>query len=88
METTNQNSKAKTLSDKDSVRQRCLNAINKIAGETDTNEKVKCYLDSLDFVEIVMETELEFNCEINEDKGLDNFETINDLIDWLASNVA
>jgi len=71
------------------VRQRCLSVINTIAPTTELDEKVKRWLDDLDFVEIVMEAELQFDCTIKEgETTIDDFEKVSDLVDWLASNVA
>lgn len=71
------------------VRQRCFSVINIIAPETEMNENVKGWLDDLDFVEIVMQAELEFDCTINEgETRIDDFEKVSDLVDWLGNNVA
>jgi acyl carrier protein len=71
------------------VRQRCLSVINTIAPDTEIDEQVKGWLDDLDFVEIVMEAELQFDCTIKEgETRIDDFEKVSDLVDWLASNVA
>ena len=72
-----------------SVMQRCFNVVNIIAPSTEIDENVKGWLDDLDFVEIVMETEKEFDCIIEEgDKRICDFDTIRDLVKWLSSNVA
>ena len=71
------------------VRQRCLSVINTIAPTTELDEQLKGWLDDLDFVEIIMEAELQFDCKIEEgERGIDDFEKVSDLVDWLASNVA
>ncbi len=72
------------------VRQRLLNCIIKIVGDIEEADNVMDeYLDDLDFVEIIMESELEFDVAIQEqDKRIDDFETVKDLIDWLENNVA
>jgi len=71
------------------VRQRCLSVINTIAPTTELDEQVKGWLDDLDFVEIVMETELQFDCKIEEgETRIDDFDKVSDLVEWLASNVA
>lgn len=88
-------SKEQNKEDKDKVlhiadvRQRCLNVINIIAPTTELNEQVKGWLDDLDFVEIVMEAELQFDCKIEEGETvIDDFDKVSDLVDWLAFNVA
>lgn len=71
------------------VRQRCLSVINTIVPTTELDEQVKGWLDNLDFVEIVMEAELQFDCTIKEgETRIDDFEKVSDLVDWLVSNVA
>jgi len=72
------------------VRQRLLNCIIKILGDIEETDNVMDeYLDDLDFIEIIMEAELEFDVAIQEqDKRIDDFETVKDLIDWLETNVA
>lgn len=71
------------------ARQRCLSVINTIAPTTELDEQVKGWLDDLDFVEIVMEVELQFDCMIEDgETRIDDFEKVSDLVDWLASNVA
>jgi len=72
------------------VRQRLLNCIIRIVGDIEETDNVMDeYLDDLDFVEIIMESELEFDVAIQEqDKRIGDFETIKDLIDWLEPNVA
>jgi acyl carrier protein len=71
------------------VRQRCFSVVNIIAPETEMDENVKGWLDDLDFVEIVMQAELEFDCTINEgETRIDDFEKVSDLVDWLVNNVA
>ena len=72
-----------------SVRQRCLSVVNTIAPTTELDEQVKGWLDDLDFVEIVMEAELQFDCRITEgETRIEDFEKVSDLVDWLSSNVA
>lgn len=71
------------------VKQRCLSVINTIAPTTELDEQVKGWLDDLDFAEIVMEAELQFECKIKEgETRIDDFEKVSDLVDWLVSNVA
>lgn len=71
------------------IKQRCLSVINTIAPTTELNEQIKGWLDDLDFVEIVMEAELQFDCKIEEgETTIDDFEKVSDLVDWLVSNVA
>ena len=71
------------------VRQRCLSVINTIVPTTELDEQVKGWLDDLDFIEIVMEAELQFDCKIEEgETRIDDFEKVSDLVDWLVSNVA
>ena len=71
------------------VRQRCLSIIDTIVPDTEIEEQVKGWLDDLDFVEILMEVELQFDCTIEEgETRIDDFEKVSDLVDWLASNVA
>ena len=71
------------------VRQRFLSVINTIAPTTKLNEQVKGWLDDRDFVEILMEAELQFDCIIKEgETRIDDFDKVIDLVDWLASNVA
>jgi acyl carrier protein len=42
--------------------------------------------DDLDFVELVMKCEKEFNITINEeDKDVESFDTVKDFIDWVSS---
>lgn len=53
------------------------------------DENVKGWLDDLDFIEIVMQAELEFDWTIKEwEKKIDDFEKVSDLVDWLVNNVA
>ncbi len=71
------------------VRQRCLSVINTIAPTTELDEQVKGWLDDLDFVEIVMEAEFQFDCKIEEgETRIDDFDKVSDLVDWITSNVA
>lgn len=80
--------KTKTQSRQTDVRQRCLSLINTIAPTTEMYENVKGWLDDLDFVEIVMQAELQFDCKIEEGEiGIDDFEKVSDLVDWLVNNV-
>ena len=85
----NQDSKTEHPCTIQNFRQRCLSVINIIAPTTELDEQVKGWLDDIDFVEIVMEAELEFDCIITEGKTrIDDFDKVSDLVDWLASNVA
>lgn len=71
------------------VRQRCFSVINIIAPETEMDENVAGWLDDIDFIEIVMQAELEFYCTIKEgETRIDDFEKVSDLVDWLVNNVA
>lgn len=71
------------------VRQRCLKVVNDVCTETDIDEQVRGWIDDLDFVEIVMSAELEFDCKIEEgETRVDDFEKVNDLINWMVTNVA
>ena len=71
------------------VKQRCLSVINTIAPTTEIDGEVKGWLDDLDFVDIVMKAELQFDCEITEgETSIDDFDKVSDLVDWLSSNVA
>ena len=83
------NSEQKPQSCQTDVRQRCFSVINIIAPETEMGENVKGWLDDLDFVEIIMQAELEFDCRIKEgETRIDDFEKVSDLVDWLVNNVA
>lgn len=83
------NSEQKPQSFQTDVRQRCLSVINTIAPTTEMDENVKGWLDDLDFVEIVMQAELQFDCKIEEgETRIDDFEKVSDLVDWLVNNVA
>ena len=82
------NSEQKPQSRQTDVRRRCLSLIKTIAPTTKMYENVKGWLDDLDFVEIVMQAELQFDCKIEEGEiGIDDFEKVSDLVDWLVSNV-
>lgn len=71
------------------VKQRCFSVINIIAPQTEMYEDVKGWLDDLDFVEILIQAELEFDCTIKEgETRIDDFEKVSDLVDWLVKNVA
>ena len=48
------------------VRQRCFSVVNSVAPGTQMDEKVKGWLYGLDFVDIVVRAEREFNCTIKE----------------------
>jgi|TARA_R110000851_G_scaffold308922_2_gene468126 acyl carrier protein len=67
-----------------SVRQRLLNAIINIVGDIEEKDNVfDERLDDLDFIEIIMEVESEFDTKITEgDKRIGDFEKVKDLIDW------
>ena len=71
------------------VRQRLLNTIINIVGDIEEKDSVLDEgLDDLDFLEIVIEAELQFDCTIKEGQTrIDDFEKVSDLVDWLASNV-
>jgi len=72
------------------VRKRLLNAIINIVGDIEEKDNVlDKQLDYIDFADIVNEVELCFNATITEDnKRIDDFEKVKDLIDWLYPNVA
>ncbi len=75
------------------VMQRCFKCFDAImgAGIDYTKSPEEEGMDDLDFIEIVMEAELEFDCVI-EDKDLDdykNFKSFIEIAEWLSSfNVA
>lgn len=48
------------------VKQLCFSVINIVAPETKMDDNIKGWLYDLDFVEIVMRTEIEFDCTIKE----------------------
>ena len=74
---------------KTNVRQRCLSVINTIKPTTELDKQVEGWLDDLDFVEIVMEAEFQFDCKIEEgETRIDDFDKVSELVDWLVSNVA
>lgn len=68
-------------------RQRCLKAINKAKPELlATDSIVATGLDDLDMMKIIMKIEDEFGVRIKEgETKMTDFETVNDLIDWLLS---
>lgn len=71
------------------VKQRCFSVINIVAPETKMDDNIKGWLYDLDFVEIVMRAEIEFDCTIKEgETTIDDFEKVSDLVDWLVRNVA
>ncbi len=74
---------------KEEIKKRCFDVVNTAVGPIEMEDKVKDLIDDLDFVEIVMEAELEFNCSIDEGEArVDDFHTVSDLVDWLADHVA
>lgn len=72
------------------VRQRLLTCVVRTIGNIEEKDSVFDEgLDDLDFIEIIMEAENEFDVTIREeDKRIDDFEKVKDLIDWLEPNVA
>jgi acyl carrier protein len=73
-----------------SVRQRLLTCVVRTVGDIEEKDSViDERLDDLDFIEILIEVESEFDVTIREDdKRIDDFEKVKDLIDWLEPNVA
>ena len=73
-----------------SVRQRLLTCVVRTVGDIEEKDSVlEERLDDLDFFEIIMEVESEFDTKITEgDKRMYDFEKVKDLIDWLEPNVA
>lgn len=72
----------------DEVKQLCFKAIKAIVPDTEYNESTKGWIDDLDFIEIIMEVELEFDCKISEGETTSSdFNNVSDLIDWLAKKV-
>ena len=75
------------------VRQRFLSVCERTAfnAETVTEETDffdVCY-DLVDFIELIMECEREFNCRIDEeDKTEYSFDNVKQFIDWASLNVA
>ena len=70
------------------IKDRCLNAVNTMRPGTEMNDSVTGWVDDLDFVGIVMETEEQLNCEIYEgDKRIYDFNRVSDLVAWLASQI-
>ena len=78
-----------TASCQTDVRRRCIDCIEKVIGKYNEHFTPN-ELDDLDFIEIVMETELEFNSRIDDSsKNYKEIETMDEFIDWLISyNVA
>ena len=73
---------------KTDIKNRCFSIINIIAPGTEMNEKIEGWLDGLDFIEIIMKVEIEFDCTIKEcETNIDGFEKISDLVDWLVKNI-
>jgi acyl carrier protein len=73
-----------------SVRQRLLTCVVRTVGDVEEKDNIfDERLDDLDFIEIIIEVEDEFDVTIREeDKRIDDFEKVKDLIDWLEPNVA
>ena len=74
-----------------SVRQRYLKSIMDIVGDIEEKDSILSEgLDDLDFIEIIMQVELDLDIKIiEEQKRITDFETIKDLIDWMHGfNVA
>ena len=71
-------------------RQRLLTCVVRTVGDIEEKDSViDERLDDLDFVEIIMEVESEFDTTITEgDKRMEDFEKVKDLIDWLEPNVS
>jgi acyl carrier protein len=75
------------------VRQRFLSICERMAFNVETvTEETDffdvCY-DWLDFIDLIMECEKEFNCKIDEkDKTEYSFDTVKQFIDWASLNVA
>jgi acyl carrier protein len=68
-----------------SVRQRYLKSIIDIVGDIEEKDSILSErLDELDFIEIIMQVELDLDIKIiEEQKRITDFETIKDLIDWM-----
>ena len=62
----------------------CFKLINKVCPEMHREDGLIGYIDDLDFIEILMEVEVTFGCVIEEDKVVDDFNTVGDLSKWLA----
>lgn len=74
--------------DRGEIFERCFKVINYIAPETELNEKVHGWISEIDFIEIIMELEKEFDCSIEEGEiGVENFETVNDMVKWLTLQI-
>jgi len=71
------------------VRQRCFEILNETAPDTGMDEKVYGWLDDIDFVEILLNVEDEFDKSIDEgNKRIEDFNKVRDFVNWLADNVA
>jgi acyl carrier protein len=68
-------------------RQRCLKALNKVKPELLATDSISAKgLDDLDMMRIIMEIEDEFGTRVKEGKTkMIDFNTVNDLINWLLS---
>ena len=68
-------------------RQRCLKTLHKVKPELLATDSISAKgLDDLDMMRIIMEIEDEFGARVKEGKTkMTDFNTVNDLIDWLLS---
>ena len=73
-----------------SFRQRLLTCVVRVVGDIEEKDNIfENVIDDLDFIEIIMKVESEFETAITEGgKGIDDFENVKDLIDWLEHNIS
>jgi acyl carrier protein len=73
---------------KKKINKRCFNVIKRFAKTIEKHDKVEHWFDELDLVEILMETEKEFQILLKEqDKKIEDCVYIKDLINWLSEQV-
>ena len=78
--------KETTHLDINDIRQRCFSVINNVAPGTDMDDYINGWLSELDFIEILLRIELEFNYVIREGKPtIDDFDKVSDLVEWLVN---
>lgn len=75
--------------DNEDIFERCFEVVKRFIYDVNLNDEIHDYLLSeIDFVEIIMELEKEFDCTIEEGEiGVENFETVNDMVKWMSLQI-
>lgn len=70
------------------IEERCFKVIKVMVPEAEYNDLIKGCIDDLDFIELLMDTEVEFDCSIDEGiTSIDEFKTVKDLVEWVATKI-